>query len=207
MIHPNGRTCQRIGLTGGIGSGKSTAAAFLAQLGAAVMDADAISRSVTAAGGIAIPAIEREFGANTVTAEGAMNRDVIRQLVFTDPHAKRRLEHIIHPLVGRETERLAQEALERSPLCLVFDIPLLVESAHWRPQLDRVLVIDCTTETQIQRVMARSALSRETVLTIIAAQAPRHLRLAAADAVIFNDGIAIDTLHHRVDVVTKSFGL
>ena len=199
--------CKRVGLTGGIGSGKSTVAAFLAQLGAAVMDADAISRSVTAAGGVGIPAVQREFGHAAITPDGAMNRDFIRQLVFTDTQAKRSLERILHPLIGIETERLTQEALARSPTFLVFDIPLLVESAHWRARLDQVLVIDCTAETQIQRVMVRSALPRETVVAIIAAQAPRQLRLAAADAVVFNDGITLETLHQQVMMVTKYFGL
>ncbi len=136
-----------------------------------------------------------------------MNRDFMRQLVFTDMQAKRRLECILHPLIGIETERLTQEALARSPTFLVFDIPLLAESAHWRPRLDQVLVIDCTAETQIQRVMVRSALPRETVVAIIAAQAPRQLRLAAADAVVFNDGITLETLHQQVMMVTKYFGL
>lgn len=201
------QTGKRIGLTGGIGSGKSTVAALLAQRGAAVIDADAISRSVTAAGGIGIPAVQHEFGNAAITPDGAMNRDFMRQLVFTDAQAKRNLERILHPIIGIETDRLTQEALARSPAFLVFDIPLLVESAHWRPRLDQVLVIDCTPETQIQRVMARSALARETTLTIIASQAPRHLRLAAADAVVFNDGITLENLDGQVALVTKYFGL
>ncbi len=199
--------CKRIGLTGGIGSGKSTVAAFLAQRGAAVIDADAISRSVTAAGGIGIPAVQREFGNAAISPDGAMNRDFMRQLVFTDVQAKRNLESILHPIIGIETDRLTQEALSRLPAFLVFDTPLLVESTHWRYRLDQVLVIDCTPETQIQRVMARSALARETTLTIIASQAPRHLRLAAADAVVFNDGITLETLDLQVALVTKYFGL
>lgn len=202
-----GPMCKRIGLTGGIGSGKSTVAAFLTQLGAAVIDADAISRSVTAAGGIGIPAVQREFGYTALTADGAMDRDFMRQLVFTDGQAKRQLERILHPLIGTETERLTQEALARSPTFLVFDIPLLVESTHWRPRLDRVLVIDCRAKTQIQRVTGRSALARDTILAIIAAQAPRHRRWAAADAVVFNDNITLDALHHQVVMVTKYFGL
>lgn len=201
------RTAVRLGLTGGIGSGKSTVAARLGARGAAVIDADAISRSVTAPGGLGIPAIASAFGADFVTAEGAMDRERMRALVFQDPQAKRRLEHIIHPLVGQENQRLAQAALDGGARCLVFDIPLLVESAHWRTRLDRVLVVDCTEETQIRRVMARNALPRETVLSIMASQAPRTRRLAAADMVIFNDGVGLDALHAEVDEVAKCFGL
>jgi len=199
--------CKRIGLTGGIGSGKSTVAAFLAQRGAAVIDSDAISRSVTAVGGISIPAVQRQFGNAAIAPNGAMNRDFMRQLVFTDVQAKRHLERILHPIIDIETDRLTQEALANSPAFLVFDIPLLAESPHWRHKLDQVLVIDCTAETQIQRVMARSALARETTLTIIASQAPRNLRLASADAVVFNDDITLETLGIQVALVTKYFGL
>jgi dephospho-CoA kinase len=197
----------RLGLTGGIGSGKSTVARRWAQLGAAVMDADAISRSVTAPGGIGIPAITEAFGADFVGADGAMDRDRMRSLVFQDPQAKQRLERIIHPLVGQETQRLAQAALDSGKTCLVFDIPLLVESTHWRSRLDRVLVVDCAEETQVQRVMVRNGLTRAAVQSIMAQQASRQTRLAAADMVIFNDGIGLDALDREVDEIAKCFGL
>lgn len=197
----------RLGLTGGIGSGKSVVASYMASCGAAVMDADAISRSVTAIGGIGIPAILHEFGPAMITSEGAMHRDRMRAQVFSDPQAKQRLERIIHPLVGQETERLTQAAIADGHLCLVFDIPLLVESHQWRSKLDCVVVVDCETDTQIQRVMLRNGLSREAVLAILANQATRKRRLAAADAVIFNDGITFADLHGLVDQLAKSFGL
>jgi len=197
----------RIGLSGGIGSGKSTVAARLAHHGAAIMDADAISRQITAPGGLGMAAIAETFGAAMVTAEGAMDRDRMRALVFSDPTAKRRLESIIHPLVGQENERLAQQAVERGQWCLVFDVPLLVESAHWRPRLDHVLIVDCEPDTQVQRVMQRNGLSREAVCAIMANQAPRARRLSAADTVIFNDGIDLAGLHALVGQVAKSFGL
>lgn len=204
---PRSRGPARLGLTGGIGSGKSTVAARLAYWGAAVIDADAISRSVTARGGCGVAAIAEAFGPEFVTADGAMDRDRMRALVFQDPRAKQRLESIIHPLVGQENQRLAQEALDGGASCLVFDIPLLVESAHWRTRLDHVLVVDCTEATQVQRVVARNALPRETVLAIIASQASRQARRAAADTVIFNDGIGLDSLHAEVDEAARAFGL
>ena len=203
---PGGKV-RRIGLTGGIGSGKSAVAARLASFGAAIMDADAISRSVTAAGGIGLPAILREFGPEMITPEGALHRDRMRAQVFNDPHAKQRLERIIHPLVGQETDRLARLAVADGHLCLVFDIPLLVESRQWRPRLDCVVVVDCEPDTQIQRVMARNGLPRDAILAILANQASRQQRLAAADAVIFNDGIDFATLDNLVAQLAKSFGL
>ncbi len=122
----------KLGLTGGIGSGKSTVATILAGLGAAVMDADAISRHLTAPGGLAIEAIRQHFGADFITPEAALDRDRMRRLVYTDGVARRQLEAIIHPLVHTEIWRQAQQAEAAGCPCLVFDVPLLVESAHWR---------------------------------------------------------------------------
>jgi len=197
----------RVGLTGGIGSGKSTVLRMLADLGAATIDADAISRSATAAGGTAIPAITRVFGAGFVTAEGALDRERMRGHAYADPDARKRLEEIIHPLVGQESARQVQAALDAGARCIVFDIPLLVESGRWRSQVDRVLVIDCSTETQVRRTVARSAIKTEAVLAIIAAQAPRALRLAAADAVICNEGLSLEALRDNVVQVARRFGL
>ncbi|WP_333843252.1 dephospho-CoA kinase [Limnohabitans sp.] len=189
----------RIGLTGGIGSGKSTVSQMLQDRGAAVMDADAISLSLTAPHGAAMATIARTFGAAFVNADGALNREHMRAHVFSQPKAKKTLEAIIHPLVAQETERQAQAALHAGYRTLVFDIPLLVEAGtRWRTQVDRILVIDCLVETQIQRVMARSGLSAEAVQKIIAAQSTRPNKLAAADWVIFNDGIPIETLREAV---------
>ena len=197
----------KLGLTGGIGSGKSTVAALLAGLGAAVMDADAISRHLTAPGGLAIEAIRQHFGADFITPEAALDRDRMRRLVYTDGSARQQLEAIIHPLVHTEIWRQAQQAEAAGCPCLVFDVPLLVESAHWRDKVDLVLVVDCCPETQISRVMARSGLAREAVLAIIAAQASRAQRLAVADLVLLNDGISLAQLDDRVRAMAAGFGL
>lgn len=197
----------KVGLTGGIGSGKSTVLAMLADLGAATIDADAISRATTAAGGAAIPAITRVFGADFVTAGGALDRDRMRSHAYAHPQARARLEQIIHPLVGQESARQVQAAIEAGARCIVFDIPLLVESGRWRSQVDQVLVIDCTPDTQVKRVVARSALKPEEVLSIIGAQAPRSLRLAAADVVICNEGLSLEVLRDNVVQAARRFGL
>lgn len=198
----------RLGLTGGIGSGKSTVAAFLAQAGVAVMDADAISRTLTQAGGLAIPAILAEFGESLITPDGAMNRDAMRALVFSNPQTKRQLEAIIHPLVAQALQAQTQAAMEAGKHCLVFDVPLLVESGErWRRQVDWVCVVDCQTETQIQRVMARNSLVRPEIEAIMAQQASRAQRLAHADVVIYNDGLDLDQLQTAVHDMLARFGL
>jgi len=197
----------RVGLTGGIGSGKSTVLKMLARLGAAVIDADAISRATTAAGGTAIAAIALRFGSEFITADGALNRDRMREMAYADPQARKRLEDIIHPLVGQESARQVQAALDAGVPCIVFDIPLLVESGRWRAQVDRVLVVDCSPETQVERVVARSGLQPQAISAIMAAQATRALRLAAADIVICNDGISLDQLRDKVAQAASGFGL
>ena len=174
----------KLGLTGGIGSGKSTVARLFADCGAAVIDSDAIARAVTAPGGAAIDLIAKQFGSHFITPQGAMNRDLMRALAFSDTQARKQLEEIIHPLVNEETARQAGQA---SSVCIVFDVPLLVESGRWRQKLDQVLVIDCSEETQIRRVMLRNGWTREAVLQVMAGQAGRTQRLAAADICIFND--------------------
>ena len=189
----------RIGLTGGIGSGKSTVSQMLQARGAAVIDADAIARKLTIPKGAAMPAIEHAFGPAFVNSEGALNREHMRAHVFSQPEAKQALEAIIHPLVALETQRQAQVAVDNGHHTLVFDVPLLVESGvRWRTQVDRVLVVDCLEETQIQRVMARNGFSRESVQTIIEAQASRTQKLAAADWVIYNEGITLEALREWV---------
>jgi len=197
----------RIGLTGGIGSGKSTVLAMLQALGAAAIDADAISRATTAAGGAAIPAIRARFGPDFVTADGALDRARMRDEAYAHPESRRELEQIIHPLVGEASARQAEAALAAGARCIVFDIPLLVESGRWRQQVDRVLVVDCEPETQVARVVARSGLAPDEVRAIIAAQAPRSLRLAAADLVICNEGLTLEALRHEVEQAWRSFGL
>lgn len=197
----------RLGLTGGIGSGKSTVAALLAKLGAAVLDADAISRSVTAPGGLAIAPIFQAFGADFITPAGALDRDRMRALAFVEPDARTRLEHIIHPLVNRATDQQAQVAVANGTRCLVFDVPLLVESGRWRSKVDEVLVVDCLEATQIARVMARSALTHTEVAAIMAQQASRPQRLSAADLVIFNDCLPLEELAQELAELAPRFGL
>ncbi|MBC7445869.1 MAG: dephospho-CoA kinase [Polaromonas sp.] len=198
---------QRIGLTGGIGSGKSTVARVLVACGAALVDADAIARLLTAPGGAAIGLLARQFGPQIISAEGALDRDRMRQLAFDDPALKQQLESIIHPLVGQEAVRQASLAAAAGQACIVFDIPLLVESGRWRQQLDQILVVDCTGETQIARVMARNGLTRAAVEKIIAAQASRARRLAAADACICNEGLSLPGLDRLARQMAAGFGL
>ena len=196
----------RLGLTGGIGSGKSTVALMLVGQGAALVDADAISRATTAAGGAAIAQIEAQFGRDAITNEGAMNRDVMRQRVFADPKAKQQLEAIIHPLVSAESARQAEAAKQAGRALVVFDIPLLVESQRWRQQLDKVLVVDCERVTQISRIKARESASLgwtdEAIDKVIASQVSRAVRLAAADLVIYNDGLGLGELAEQVKQMT-----
>jgi dephospho-CoA kinase len=198
----------RLGLTGGIGSGKSTVASILASAGAAVMDADAISRALTLPGGRAIPAILAEFGEQLIAPDGAMNRDAMRALVFSNPESKRQLEAIIHPLVGQVLQEESIAAIAAGHVCLVYDVPLLVESGErWRRQVDWVCVVDCGVETQIQRVMSRSQLGRAEIERIISQQASRQQRLDCADAVIFNEGIDLAHLKQLVHEMMARFGL
>ncbi len=175
--------------------------------GAIIIDADAISRKTTVAGGSAIPAVRAAFGNEAIGADGAMDRDRIRNLVFADPGAKKRLEAIVHPLVGQEIEAQFQRALAQGARCVVFDIPLLVESGHWKDRLDQVLVVDCAVDTQVARVMARSGMAEAAVRAIIQTQASRAQRLEAADVVILNDGLTLEQLRLEVEKVAPRFGL
>ena len=187
-----------IGLTGGIGSGKTTVANMFAERGASIVDTDVIAHSLTAPGGPAMPAIIAEFGPEFADASGALDRARMRQLVFADAGAKARLEAILHPRI-RDGALAAGAAATGS--YVIYAVPLLVESGTWRSRVARVLVIDCREEVQIARVMARNNLPESQVLAIMAAQASRAQRLVAADDVIENnDGIAalapqIDRLH------------
>ena len=197
----------KLGLTGGIGSGKSTVAAILVELGATLIDADAISRALTASSGAALPAITKSFGLSLIKPNGALDRDLMRAKVFADPEAKLQLEAIIHPLVRQELVRQMDSAQKAGAACVVCEIPLLVESGHWKPLMDQVLVVDCSEQTQIQRTMARSGMTAEQVQSIIQNQATRAQRLAAADAVVLNDGVSMDELRAELARLAPSFGL
>jgi len=186
----------RIGLTGGIGSGKSTVASMLVLLGAHLVDTDAIAKAMTAPCGAAMPAIEAEFGPSIVTPEGSMDRARMREIAFLDPKAKKRLEAILHPLIGAECER--QAAAAAIGQSIVFDVPLLVESRRWRGMVDRVLVIDATEQTQLERVVTRSGWTSDAVRAVIAQQVERALRRAAADAVIYNESLSLAELSSSV---------
>ncbi|NRT57412.1 dephospho-CoA kinase [Sphaerotilus uruguayifluvii] len=195
---------RRIGLTGGIGSGKSTVAALLRALGAHIVDTDAIAHRLTAPGGRAIAAIAAAFGPEFIDARGAMDRARMRERVFADPAERQRLEAILHPLIAEDTEAEAAAAPPGAPV--VFDVPLLVESGRrWRERVDRILVVDCTPATQIARVVARSGWTPEAVERVIAQQATREQRRAVADAVILNDGLDRDQLARAVEHVWKSW--
>ncbi len=191
----NPQAVTRIGLTGGIGSGKSTVARTLVACGATLVDTDAIARALTAPGGAALPALAAAFGPDIVGADGALDRDRMRALAFGDAAAKARLEGVLHPMIGAEAQRQAAAAGGRP---IVFDVPLLTESAHWRARVERILVVDCREDTQVARVVARNGWADEAVRRVIAQQAPRAARRAIADAVIFNDGIGPDALEAEV---------
>lgn len=189
----------RIGLTGGIGSGKSTVAQLLVELGATLIDTDKIARQLTEPAGLAIGVLAREFGADLIGPDGALDRSRMRALVFADNGAKQRLEAILHPLIGLETERQADAAADAP--AIVFDVPLLVESGRWRAKVDKVLVVDCREATQVDRVVARSGWTPDAVQAVIDQQASRRQRRACADAVLFNDGITPAQLAHQVQAL------
>jgi dephospho-CoA kinase len=181
----------KVGLTGGIGSGKSRVAEMLAQWGAAIVDTDAISHALTAPGGAAMPAIEQAFGARALRPDGALDRSWMREQVFADAGARARLEAIMHPLIDRATRAAG---LAARGCYVVFVVPLLVESGRWAQRVDRVCVVDCDPETQVARVQARSGLTTSDIQRIMAAQAARATRLAAAHNVILNDGATSEEL-------------
>jgi dephospho-CoA kinase len=177
-----------LGLTGGIGSGKSSVANFLAKKGAAIIDTDQIAHQITGPDGLAIGAILQEFGADFIASDGSLNRSKMRGLVFSNPSAKRSLENITHPLIRQETLIQAKKAIDRSVPYIVFVVPLLLESGTWTENLDHIAVVDCPDELRIQRVMQRSKLDRATILGIMANQAEREDRLAIANTILNNDG-------------------
>jgi dephospho-CoA kinase len=187
---------RRVGLTGGIGSGKSTVCRMLRDLGAWTVDTDAIAHRLTAPGGRALPAIAAHFGSEVIADNGAMDRTRMRELVFADPAQRRALEAILHPMIGEDTR--AEAAAAPEGVIVVFDVPLLVESGRWRAQVDRIVVVDCQVETQIARVMQRNGWTAQAVQRIIDQQANRAQRLAVADDVIVNDGLELAELATKV---------
>lgn len=190
-----------IGLTGGIGSGKSAAASRFAELGAAIVDTDAIAHELTAPGGSAVPALRSEFGGEYITTDGGLDRARMRRLVFQDPEARKKLEAILHPLIRAESR--ARIAAADRPYVVVV-VPLLLETGAYRDLIDRVLVVDCTEERQMRRAVERSGLSEDDVRAIMAAQLARAERLARADDVLPNDG-SMEDLRRQVNELHSGY--
>jgi dephospho-CoA kinase len=187
----------RIGLTGGIGSGKSTVGAMLASIGAVVIDTDRIARRLTMAGGAAIDAVRAAFGADFIAGDGSLDRPRMRLAAFNDSDARTRLEGILHPLIGEQVDREVEAAPVDAP-ALVFDVPLLIESGRWRIRVDAVWVVDCDESLQVERVAARPGWTEAAARAVIAQQASRRERRAGADAVLHNQGISLIDLADEV---------
>jgi dephospho-CoA kinase len=190
-----------IGLTGGIGSGKTTAAKFFAALGADVVDTDAIAHELTQPQGAAIPAIRKIFAGKFITAEGALNRKEMRTLVFSDDGWRRELEAILHPLIRIEVARRA--TFFSAPYGIII-VPLLLETGGYCEMIKRILVVDCNEQDQIARAMARTGLDEQTAHAIMASQLPRQERLRRADDVIANDA-DMSHLRQQVDALHKKY--
>ncbi|NNG25390.1 dephospho-CoA kinase [Telluria aromaticivorans] len=198
-----------VGLTGGIGCGKTTVADMFAALGASVIDTDAIAHALSAPHGAAMPALLAEFGDDFATPDGALDRAKMRALVFSDASARARLEAILHPRIRDATAAAAAIATGHYT---IFVVPLLIESGTWRERVTRVLAIDCPEQVQVARVMARNSLSEAQVRAIMAAQVTREQRRAAADDIIVNDdgleqlGPQVDALHARYLTLARARG-
>ena len=192
---------KRIGLTGGIGSGKSTLGQMLQERGYPLINADEISHALTAAQGAAIEPIRERFGPEFIAADGALDRARMRQLVFNDAAAKQRLQAVLHPLILAGIQNAEASIKDKGNSLVVIDIPLLVESAHWRAVLQQVIVVDCEEETQVARVMQRNKLSAAEVRQIMANQASRERRLAAADMVVFNNSYQLADLQQQAQTM------
>jgi len=201
LYDPSQRPPLVVGITGGIGCGKSTAAAMFVGRGAGLIDTDAIAHQLTAPGSVALAEIERSFGAEYLTSEGTLDRPRLRQRIFSDAGAKHDLERILHPLIRQEVDR--QIAASRAPYVLVA-IPLLVETGSYRDLVQRILVVDCDETTQIARTRQRSGIDEDQVRAIMCAQVSRTERLAAAHDVIDNDG-SLDTLERQVDALDAAY--
>ncbi len=193
-----------VGLTGGIGSGKSAAADRFAALGAAIVDTDRIAHQLTGPEGAAMPALVEAFGEAIRTADGALDRPAMRARVFADPAERQRLEGILHPLIRTESDRQVAAAQAGGSPYILLVVPLLIESGNYRARTARIAVVDCPTAVQIARVMQRSGLAYDEVERILAAQATRARRIAAADDVIDNGGSLVE-MQHRVDALDRSY--
>jgi len=196
MQHP---AFKRIGLTGGIGSGKSTFGAMLATRGFALIDADAVSRELTGVGGLAIAKVREAFGDSSIALDGSMDRNQMRTLVFSQPEAKARLEAILHPLVRASIAEKITAIKDKGEPLAILDIPLLVESSQWQRQLDGIIVVDCSEARQLSRVMARNGWTQAQTKAVMAAQASRQERLAVANWVIDNDSDDLSALQKQAD--------
>jgi dephospho-CoA kinase len=197
-----------VGLTGGIGSGKSTLAQMWAGMGIALVDADAISRQLAAPGGAAVSVIARQFGERFIGADGAMDRNAMRQHIIACPGAKQQLEALLHPLIQQTSAAQAALAQEHGHKVVVFDIPLLVESKHWARKLDLIVVVDCDEATQIARVIARNAWPLDTIHSILGTQASRSERLSQADIVVMNgSSCTLPQLQSQAQQIAGWFGL
>jgi len=190
-----------VGLTGGIGSGKSAVAALFAELGADIVDTDAIAHQLTGRGGAAIEPIRAALGGSVIAPEGALDRPAMRRLAFSDPAAKQRLEAILHPMIRGEADLRCVSA---QGAYVILVVPLLVETGSYRGRVDRILVVDCAEATQVARTMARSGLTEAEVRAIMAVQAGREARLAAADDVIDNDG-GLEALRAQVEALHRRY--
>ena len=184
-----------VGLTGGIGSGKTAASEIFRELGALVVDTDEISRNLTAAQGAAMPAIRERFGSAYVAPDGSLDRKRVRELVFRDPAAKAKLEAVLHPLIREQSRKGVSDA--KQPYVILV-VPLLLETGAYRDLVQRVLVADCSEERQVERATRRSGLSADEVRAIMASQLPRAARLERADDVLDNDG-DLSSLRRQVE--------
>jgi len=196
-MNPLLETAAKLVLTGGIGSGKSAAGLAFEKLGIPIIDSDAIAHAITAPGGLAIPLLISTFGQDFITPEGALDRPKMRSLVFNDPASLKQLEAITHPLIRELSEEAALDALATKPPYLIFMIPLLFESTGWQGRFNKIIVVDCTIDHQIQRVILRNKLQQEEIEKIIATQAPRVMRLQYADYVLENNK-SLNDLHEQV---------
>lgn len=199
---PKTRPALLVGLTGGIGSGKTTVAGLFGEFGVPLIDTDLIAHALTGPDGAAMPAIREAFGSGVIAPDGRLDRAAMRELAFSDPGSRKRLEAILHPMIREETLRQIAAAAAH-PYAIVV-VPLLVESGSWQTWLDRVLVVDCPVEVQVERVIKRNGLPRAQVEAIIAVQIPRERRLAAADEVVDNAGEP-STLPQRIRPIHERF--